>query len=262
MSVVLIVEDEIIELDFLKTLVIDELKPEDTLLTCDNGVKAVQLAKRYRPNIIIMDLMIPEMDGLTAIKEIRKFLPNAYITILSAYSDFSYAQKAISLRVFEYILKPVKPAVLKDLICSMLQLDDYVTTPGDETLTRESIDIKGERQYFIEESIKYIEAHFTEKLTLEMVASMVFVNPKYFSHVFKKQMGITFTEYIVNLKIQHACKLLEMTNYRAYRISLECGFSDPSYFNRVFCAQMKMTPQTYRKYANASKKDSSCDASN
>ena len=105
----------------------------------------------------------------------------------------------------------------------------------------------GEHQYFIEEALKYINEHFKEKLTLEMVASKVFINPKYFSHVFKKEVGISFTEYIINLKIKHACRLLKTTNYPAYRISLECGFSDPSYFNRVFSAQMNMTPQAYRK---------------
>ena len=101
--------------------------------------------------------------------------------------------------------------------------------------------------------MKYIKEHFKERLTLETVASKVFVNPKYFSHVFKREMGVAFTEFVIGLKIEYACKLLETTNYHAYRISIECGFSDPSYFNRVFCAQMNMTPQTYRKYAGSLK---------
>ncbi|WP_406541860.1 response regulator [Clostridium ljungdahlii] len=99
MSIVLIVEDEILEQEFLKSIVLEELFPEDVLLTCESGVQAIKLAKQYKPNIIMMDVMIPELDGLSTIEEIRKFLPNVLITILSAHSDFSYAQKAISLRV-------------------------------------------------------------------------------------------------------------------------------------------------------------------
>lgn len=253
MSTILIVEDEALERDFLESVIQDELSPEDALLTCDNGITAVQLARQHKPEIIIMDLMIPEMDGLTAIQEIRKFLPGTLITILSAYSDFTYAQKAINYRVFEYLLKPVKPTVFKDLIIRMLH---SVSENSDQVQTEvldNTDDSKNEKQYFIEEAVKYIKEHFREKLTLEMVASKVFVNPKYFSHVFKKEMGIAFSEYVVNLKVQHACKLLESTNYQAYRISMECGFSDPSYFNRVFFTQMNMTPQTYRKYIHASK---------
>lgn len=253
MSIILIVEDEILEREFLKTVIQDELHSEDTLLTCDSGLQAVQIARQQKPDIIIMDLMIPEMDGLTAIQEIRKFLPNSKISILSAYSDFSYAQKAINLRVFEYMLKPVKPTDFKDVICKMLKSVSEDTTVFTENNEVNSLENKNEKQYFIEEAIKYIKEHYKEKLTLEMVASKVYVNPKYFSHVFKKEMGIAFSEYVVNLKVQYACKLLETTNYQAYRISMECGFSDPSYFNRVFFTQMNMTPQTYRKYIHASK---------
>lgn len=252
-SVVLIVEDELLEQDFLKSVVLDELLPEDILLTCESGVEAVSLAKQHRPDIIIMDVRIPELDGISAIEEIRKFLPNACVSVLTAYSDFSYAQKAVSLRVFEYLLKPIKPTDFKEVICRMISTVNKSDEQPEVTQEEKAAESKPERQYFIEESLKYIKEHFRERLTLETVASKVFVNPKYFSHVFKREMGVAFTEYVISLKIEYACKLLETTNYHAYRISIECGFSDPSYFNRVFCAQMNMTPQTYRKYVGSLK---------
>ncbi len=248
MNVVLIVEDEMLEREFLTMVVRDELQPEDILLTADSGVEAVKLARQYQPNIIFMDLMIPDMDGLSVIQEIRKFLPLTCISILSAYSDFSYAQKAISLRVFEYLLKPVKPITVLEILGKMLKTVSGIRQGAtEEKLEVDFKETNEEHSHFIEEAIKYIGINFREKLTLEMVATKVFVNPKYFSHVFKKEMGIAFTEYIIQLRIQYACRLLETTNYQAYRISIECGFSDPSYFNRVFCAKMNMTPQNYRK---------------
>lgn len=253
MSTILIVDDEILERDFLKSIILDELNPEDTFLTSDSGAQAVQLAKQHKPDLIIMDLMLPEIDGLTAIYEIRKFLPYTIITILSAYSDFSYAQKAISLRVFEYLLKPVKPTVIKETFCRMQAAAAQSNLATGQITEAHSQQEYYEKQNFIEESIKYIKEHYKEKLTLDMVASKVFVNPKYFSHMFKKEMGIAFSEYVINLKVQYACKLLEDTNYPAYRISMECGFSDPSYFNRVFFTQMNMTPQAYRKYIHTPK---------
>ena len=252
MNVVLIVEDEMIEQEFLKTVVLEELSPEDTLLSCESGLEAVKLAKQYQPNIIIMDLIIHEMDGISAIKEIRKFLPNAYIAVLSACSDFSYAQKAVSLRVYEYLLKPVKPSIFKQIFHKMLASASECAVQVESNPDLKIGEPKEYRQHFIEESVKYIKDHFKERLTLEVVASKAFMNPKYFSNVFKKEMGVEFTKYVINLKIQHACRLLETTNYPAYRISIECGFSDPSYFNRVFCANMNMPPQTYRKYVRTS----------
>lgn len=253
MSVVLIVEDEMLEQEFLSSIVLEELSSLDTVLTCESGVDAVKLAKEHEPNIIIMDVMIPELDGLSAIEEIRNFLPSACITVLSACSDFSYAQRAIKLRIFEYLLKPVKPTVFKHTFRKMLDSLTECPVLIEDKAQEKNAKPKEYRQYFIEESVKYIKEHFREKLTLEMVASKAFMNPKYFSHVFKDNMGVSFTEYVINLKIQYSCRLLETTNYPAYRISIECGFSDPSYFNRVFCAKMNMTPNTYRKYTCASK---------
>lgn len=253
MSTVLIVEDEMLEQEFLKSIALKELLPEDKVLTCEGGVQAVKLAKHYKPNIIIMDILIPEMDGISAIEEIRKFLPNTCISVLSACSDFSYAQKAISLQVFEYLLKPVKPnafkKVLRKMLDSITECDQLVEEKSEE----EIVEPEECQQYFIEESVKYIKEHFREKLTLEMVAAKAFMNPKYFSHVFKKEMGVSFSNYVNDLKIQRACRLLETTNYPAYRISMECGFSDPSYFSRVFRQKVNMTPQTYRKYTCAAK---------
>ncbi|MCC9293426.1 AraC family transcriptional regulator [Clostridium sp. WLY-B-L2] len=252
MSVVLIVEDEMLEQEFLRSVMLEELFPEDKLLTCESGIQAINLAKQYQPNVIIMDIMIPELDGLSAIERIRKFLPNVFITILSAYSDFSYAQRAIRLQVFEYLLKPVKPNVIKQVFRKMLDSANDCDALTEENPDENIKDSRGSQRYFIEESIKYIKEHYREKITLKMVASRVFLSPKYFSRVFKKEMGVSFSNYIINLKIQHACRLLETTNYPAYRISIECGFSDPSYFNRVFCTQMNMTPQSYRKYTRMS----------
>lgn len=254
MHSILIVEDEELELEFIETVIREELQPEDTLLVAQTGAQAVRLAKKRRPDIIIMDLMLPEMDGLEAIAEIRKFAPDTCISILTAYTEFRYAQRAISLRVFEYMLKPIKPSDFKVILKRMMEsveegrayAKSNVPQIASETIAKSGSD-GAEQQSFIDESVRYIQKHFKERLTLQMVASRVYMNAQYFSRVFKRETGVTFTEYVNTLKIQYACKLLETTNYPAYRISSECGFTDPSYFNRVFFAQMNMTPKKYKK---------------
>ncbi|CCO07733.1 response regulator transcription factor [Desulforamulus hydrothermalis] len=242
MRVVLIVEDELLELEFLRSVVSDELLAEDKVITCQSGAEAVKLAKQYRPDIIFMDIRIPEMDGLQAIEEIRKFLPQACIVILSAYSDFSYAQKAIRHQVQEYLLKPIKPAVFKQTFRNLL-----ANIAKSKEPTGQEVDQPKSQIYFIEKSIKYIHDNFKQKLTLQMVSAHVFMNPQYFSRIFKKEVGVTYTDYVNKLKIEYACKLLKTTNYPVYRISSECGFTDPSYFNRVFVQLMNMTPKAYRR---------------
>lgn len=254
MHSVLIVEDEELELEFIEAVVREELQPEDSVIVAHTGVQAVRQAKKRHPDIIIMDIMLPEMDGLEAIEEIRKFAPHTCISILTAYTDFRFAQRAISLRVFEYMLKPIKPSDFKSTLKRMMESveesfeqENGGTAPiATETIAKTGAS-NGEQQSFVDESVRYIQKHFKERLTLQMVASRVYMNAQYFSRVFKRETGVTFTEYVNTLKIQYACKLLETTNYPAYRISSECGFTDPSYFNRVFFAQMNMTPKKYKK---------------
>lgn len=243
MSVVLIVEDELLELEFLQSIVAEELLPTDKVVTCESGIQAVKMAKQYRPDIILMDILIPEMDGLQALQEIKKFLPQACVIILSACSDFSYAQTAIRLRVQEYLLKPIKPSVFKEVFRALLA----AMTPSPAQADEELVAQKTDQVYFIEKSLKYIHENFKQKLTLQLVSANVFLNPQYFSRIFKKEVGVTYIDYVNKLKIEYACKLLETTDYPAYRISSECGFTDPSYFNRVFVQQMKMTPKVYRR---------------
>lgn len=244
MSVVLIVEDELLELEFLKSIAAAELLPEDKLITCESGIQAVKLAKQYRPDIIVMDILIPEMDGLQALQEIKRFLPQVCVMILSACSEFSYAQKAIRLRVQEYMLKPVKPSVFKQAFRELLEAAAAVARIDDEEAREEE---RSDQLYLIEKSLSYIHDNFKQKLPLQLVSSKVFLNPQYFSRIFKKEVGVSYIDYLNKLKIEYACKLLETTDYPAYRISGECGFTDPSYFNRVFVRQMKMTPKTYRR---------------
>ncbi|SDG44581.1 response regulator transcription factor [Desulfosporosinus hippei] len=243
MSVVLIVEDELLELEFLKSIVAEELHPKDKLITCDDGIQAVKLAKQYRPDVIIMDILIPEMDGLQALQEIKKFLPQVSVVILSACSDFSYAQTAIRLRVQDYLLKPIKPSVFKQVFHDLLTTVAANKVDPDEEIVEQQTD----QIYLIEKSLKYIHDNFKQKLPLQLVSSKVFLNPQYFSRIFKKEVGVSYIDYVNKLKIEYACKLLETTDYPAYRISSECGFTDPSYFNRVFVQQMNMTPKAYRR---------------
>lgn len=236
-------EDELLELEFLKSIVAEELLPKDKIITCESGIQAVKLAKQYRPDIILMDILIPEMDGLLALQEIKKFLPRACVMILSACSDFSYAQSAIRLGVQEYLLKPIRPSIFKQVFHELLTTAAKCQVHVDE----EIVEQKTNPIYFIEISIKYIHDNFKQKLPLQLLASNVFLNPQYFSRIFKKEVGVSYIDYINKLKIEYACKLLETTSYPAYRISSECGFTDPSYFNRVFVQHMNMTPKAYNR---------------
>jgi len=80
------------------------------------GIDAVEIAKKLSPDIIIMDIKLPEMDGIKASSLIKRISPKVKIIILTAYPEFEYAKEAIKLNVSDYILKPIDEKSLKDLI--------------------------------------------------------------------------------------------------------------------------------------------------
>lgn len=247
MDRILIVEDEDLERNFLQSLIETKIDEECLVWSCATGTQAVELAQKHRPNILFLDILIPEKDGLTVLKEIRTFLPDATVVIISAFSEFSYAQQAIDLKVFKYLLKPVKPREIEEVVRHVVGQQEKAAEMSSKMPINDGCE---ETIGFVREAVRFIQKNFREKLTLEMVSAHVYMNPQYFSRVFKKRIGVSYTDYVNNLRIQHACKLLETSDFPSYRISNECGFNDPSYFNRVFFKQMKTTPNKYRKLSH------------
>ena len=244
----LIAEDEPLELEFVKAIAEEVLSDEDRIFSCRGGKTVVELAEQHRPDLIITDIGLPEQDGITAIQQIREFLTDCCICILTGREDFRCAQRAISYRVFEYMLKPARPMELKQVLKRMCKEIDSLKNRRVYIRVQNEDEAEPDGQpRQIESALLYIREHFKDKLVLEDVAAQGYMSPQYFSRVFKKETGMTFSYYVAELKIKHACWLLETTDYPAYRISFECGFSDSSYFSKVFLKHMKMTPYAYRK---------------
>lgn len=105
----------------------------------------------------------------------------------------------------------------------------------------------------IEQAVRYIHAHYTDELTLQEVADQVHISKNYFSHLFKKQTGRNFIDYLIHLRIEHARTLLADTDLRVYEVAERSGFRDVKYFSKLFRRLTGATPQEYR--ANAGKGD-------
>ncbi len=98
----------------------------------------------------------------------------------------------------------------------------------------------------------YIERHYRENLTLEVLAGVVHMNPYYFSSFFKKNAGENFKDYVNQIRIKHAVSLLLTTDMKSYEIAAEVGFRDVRSFTEVFSRIYKETPNGYKKRVLAS----------
>lgn len=99
--------------------------------------------------------------------------------------------------------------------------------------------------------LTYCSEKYTEPITLESLSSELHLNKYYISHIFKERMNIGFSDFVNNLRVEHACNLLE-NGANITEIAFSSGFSSVRTFNRVFLQNMGMTPRDYIKEKEAS----------
>lgn len=99
----------------------------------------------------------------------------------------------------------------------------------------------------IQKCITYIEFHYTENLSLDLITHEFNLSKSYLSNLFKKETGDTITDFIHKTQLRHALQLLNTTSLAIQEIAMQCGFDDINYFSRVFKKYQGQTPSTYRK---------------
>jgi two-component system response regulator YesN len=236
----LIADDEAFERKVIRFILKKLFSNIEIVADAKTGDEAIVLSQKYKPHIIIMDIKMPEKDGLEAQQAIYQFLPNVKTIILTAYDNFSFAQNAIKLRVADYILKPVKPNELNESI------NKVISQLKTENITSlDSVNLSSDKDS-IHKAIKYINKNFNKNISLESVSEIVHLNPQYFSRYFKNNTGLNFVEYVSKIRIKEAKRLLVNTDKSISGISLDVGYIDSSYFTKVFIKYEGISPHKYR----------------
>jgi two-component system, response regulator YesN len=243
---VLIVDDEPLEREVLMDIV---KKSDLGIVECievENGADAVEIMNKDCIDIVVMDIRMPVMDGITAAKLMKQDFPNLKIVFLTAYNEFDYALQTIKIGVEDFLLKPVRPE-------EFIQTLEKVTT----NLETDSVDRKlpPQSNSMVDSVIEYIGEHLEDKLTLQQLADYVYLHPQYLSRLFKQEKGITITEFITMKRIEKSKSLLISTQESITDISEKCGFTDLNYFSRVFSKIEGVSPKKYRQYEQTLRKE-------
>lgn len=99
----------------------------------------------------------------------------------------------------------------------------------------------------IAEAVSFMENNYAEAISLHQVAEKVFLSPNYFSSLFKKELQISFVEYLNRIRIERAKELLVHTFIKSYEVAQRIGYADESYFGRVFKRETGMSPNAFRR---------------
>ena len=207
-----------------------------------NGREGLDVIRSQKPNILISDIRMPEIDGLTMVAALKSEFPYMQIAILTGYRDFEYAKKAIELGVTRFLLKPSKLDELEEAIGAMKKKLDETVRVYPELLEDEHAPEEGDEEledspassFIVNNAIEYIKDHYADKLRLSDVADEIYVRQWHLSKLINKHTGSNFSEILNGIRIEKAKQLLKDPSLKIYDIAEQVGFSDLTHFSRVF----------------------------
>lgn len=223
------------------------------IFEAENGQEAIDSVRENNPHIVIMDINMPEIDGLTASTKIKEEYPDIFVIILTGYDYFEYAQTAIRAKVDDYILKPISKSdieIVLNKIVSLIkerQIKEEYKKVSNEDIDEKDIDVKNisESSSVITEYMK--ENIFSPQLSLSQMASEIGFNSSYLSGVVKQIYGIPFQDYVNKQRMKKAKLLLLSTDMKNYEIAETIGVEDVNYFITKFKKTYGVTPKQYRQ---------------
>lgn len=212
--------------------------------TAENGREFCEKAIEAQPDIALVDIRMPQLDGLAAIERLKPLIPDCQFIIFTAYEDFHYAKKALELGVMGYITKPV----LKNEVIEKVELAKRRIEQSRTEQNRQKGEVREDRPLSAIDRIKkYMQSHVDSDYTLMDVAEYMQMNPTYLSRYFKEKTHETFMEYDKRLKMERAEYLLTTTSMKTYEIAEKLGYKSVQHFSRIFKESSGMTPIEYRQ---------------
>lgn len=235
---VVLVDDEIMIREGFKRLFDWAAHDCEVVGEAADGMEALAQIDHLQPDIVIMDINIPIINGLKVIQTSRMRYPDMAFIIVSGYDDFSYCREALRMRITDYILKPVNYEEFGSCI-DRLKIALYEKRKIEEQDAQEERTITG--------IIRYLQEHLDKEISLNILADEFHLSSQYISQLFKSEIGVNFLAYLTNIRMERAKKLLLATSLSIGEISEKCGYADYRVFTKAFKKEEGSTPSQYRR---------------
>jgi two-component system, response regulator YesN len=230
---VLLVDDEPFVLEQLE-LLIKPLCPLWNIYTAMDSSQALSLCKQVDFQLVFLDIELPGKSGLEIAEQLKSEYEQIKIIILTAHQSFVYAKKSIEIGVSDYLTKPIIQE----------ELNKVIQKYADEIHYNQYSEI-------VMNALNIVHEQYSNKITLSSVAEQIHVNPAYLSRKFSTEVGLSFSDYLMNYRIEKAkIELLKYPDYSISKISELSGFGSLHYFSTLFRKKVGMTPKQYREVGN------------
>ena len=266
---VLIADEEMIERTILYRTIHKNLKDRCEIFQAENGREALEIYEREKTQIVILDIEMPGINGIEAAERIREKDRDTNIIFLTAYDEFSYAKKAITVRALDYLLKPYEEKELMLVLEEAIRLTEehenrlnrVQDAVSQRTLMKEKSQWPEDRPEEGEEPeelgkarmgkvtemiLNYIQKNYMYDISMQEVARVMNYSEAYFCKLFKQCFSKNFTSYLTEYRVAEAKKMLEEPTVNVKDVGKSVGYMDSNYFARVFKRITGQTPTEYR----------------
>lgn len=199
---------------------------------------ARDLLDKYQPELLITDIRMPKISGLDLCRHIFERKYSTKVMILSGYGEFEYAKQAIQYGVSEYLLKPILKEEFEEILEKMLER--HFAMQKEQHEKEKTGDVIFEVENYIKENIE-------SDLSLELLASVVHLNPSYLSRYFKESTGENLSNYVTRCKMEKAAWLLDNSEQKINEIMQQLGYQKSQHFAKIFREQYGVSPKEYKK---------------
>lgn len=244
---VLLVEDDTDIIEFLSTFLISR---NYSVIKAQNGIAANALLLNMSPDMIITDLMMEGMDGLTFVKQVRsnKGLDHIPIIVLSAKASGQTRVEVLNAGAHAFIAKPFLPEELFSVISNQIELLAHQKNELQKNIQSQKPDLKAEDKFssiepYTQKLFDLIFKHLdNSELSVELLADLMATNRSHFQRKIKKLTGYSPSELIKLVRLQKAKEFLLAKKGNITEVSDLCGFSSQSYFTKCFSQHFGYSP--------------------
>lgn len=245
-STILLVDDNY---DFLKFLS-ESLSKQYHILKASNGKQALSILKKEDADLIISDVMMPEMDGLELCSNIKKDIRYSHIPIilLTAKASEEHQLEGLETGADDYITKPFNMEVLKLRICKMIEMNIKRQEIFNQEIKIEPsrITITPLDQQLIEKAIAIVEDNINEtEFSVEELASSLNISRSYFYKKMIKITGKKPIEFIKTIRMKRAQQLLTESQMQISEIAYILGYNSPKVFSKHFKDEFNISPSEF-----------------
>lgn len=245
---VMVVDDNDDMREFLKTI----LGGDWDIVSARDGADALQQIHRSVPDLVVTDLMMPNMDGMELIKRLKTSDETSFIPIilLTAKSAIESRLEAMEGGADDYVTKPFEPEYLRARVRNILHQREKLEHAYRERLLRlepENNAVETPEDTFLARLMSIMDKHMdNNELTVDMLVEEMGLGRTVFFNRLKGMTGMSPVEFIREIRIKRAAQLLEQGKYNVSEVTYMVGMNDSRYFSKCFKATYGVTPSEYK----------------